>query len=59
MPSRYSATVRHATLMPYSARTVAILLSLSGWRGFSAATNLRMQARTAIDERSAPESVLR
>ncbi len=56
--SRYLAIVRRAIRMPCPARTVAILLSLSGWRGFSATTSLRIWARTAVEERSSPLPVL-
>ena len=40
--SRYLAMVRRATLIPWSSRMPAILLSLSGLRGFSASTSFLM-----------------
>ncbi len=58
MFSRYLATVRRATWMPWSPRMAAILMSLKGLEGGSAAMSLRMIARMATDEHSPPVAVL-
>src|SRR5690554_8010782 len=56
--SRYFAIVRRATLIPSFDRIRAIWLSLSGFSGSSAATSLRILARTAVDDCS-PSSLAR
>ena len=56
--SRYFAMVRLATLMPCSAKISAILLSLNGLAGISAATSFLINSRIAVDEHSPPFSVL-
>jgi hypothetical protein len=48
------ATVRLATDIPSSASNFAILLSLNGFAGFSAPINLRIFARTDVDDWSSP-----
>ena len=58
MASRYLAIVRRATLIPCSLRRSAILLSLSGFLGFSAEINFLMIALIAVDEHSPPDAVL-
>src|SRR5690554_5192426 len=55
--SRYLAMVRRATLMPCSSSIFAILLSLSGLRGVSAATIFLIRARIAVEENSPPAAV--
>jgi hypothetical protein len=50
--------VRRATLIPCSASTLAILLSLRGLAGFSAATSFLIMALIAVAEHSPPSSVL-
>ena len=56
--SRYLATVLRATLIPWSARMAAILLSDSGLLGFSAPTSFLIRARMAVADASPPEAVL-
>ena len=56
--SRYFAIVLLATIMPCSVSKSAILLSLNGLAGFSAATNFLMSALMAVEEHSPPLSVL-
>ena len=56
--SLYLAIVLLATLTPRSPRISAILLSLSGFLGFSAATSFLIIARIAVAEHSPPLSVL-
>ena len=51
MPSRYFATVRLATEIPSSFSKFVILLSLSGFCGFSVAISLRIFARTEVEDR--------
>ncbi len=58
MDSRYFAIVLRATLIPCSARMEAILLSLSGFCGCSAATSFLISALIAVDEQAPPKSVL-
>src|SRR6056297_2751278 len=55
--SRYLAMVRLATWIPCSSSSWVILLSLSGLRGFSAATSFRISARMAVEEHSPPAVV--
>jgi hypothetical protein len=52
--SRYFATVRRATAMFCSASMAAILLSLSGFLGFSSAVSFLIRARIAVLETSPP-----
>ena len=54
--SRYFATVRLATLMPWSPSMFAIFESLSGLLGFSAPISLRIFARTDVDDCSWPSA---
>ena len=56
--SRYLATVRLATLIPWSPSMAAILLSLNGFFGVSVAISFLIIARIAVDEHSPPSSVL-
>ena len=55
--SRYFAIVLLATWIFFSFKRLAILLSLSGLRGFSSATNFFISARIAVEETSPPLSV--
>jgi len=55
--SRYLAIVRRATLIPFSSSSSVILLSLSGFRVFSAAMSFLMIARIAVEEHSPPPLV--
>jgi len=48
--SRYFATVRLATEIPSAFNKFVILLSLSGLDGFSAPINLRIFARTDVED---------
>jgi hypothetical protein len=57
MASRYFATVLLATDIPSSFSKFVILLSESGFTGFSAPISLRIFARTDVDAWSYPVSV--
>jgi len=57
MPSRYLAIVRLATLIPFSFKKAAILLSLSGFSGLSSSINSLIKDRIAIAEHSPPPAV--
>src|SRR6187397_1509663 len=52
--SRYLATVRRATLIFWVLSIAVILLSLSGFRGFSSAVSFLISARIAVLETSPP-----
>lgn len=53
--SLYFATVRRATLIPWSDRRFAILLSLSGFLMLSADISFLMTARMAVEDASPPK----
>lgn len=55
--SRYLAIVLLATLMPFSFKRSAILLSLNGLEGFSLPMSSLMKALMAVEEHSPPPSV--
>lgn len=50
--------MRRATLIPCSAKISAILLSLNGLAGVSAATSFLISSLIAVEEQSPPFSVL-
>src|SRR5713101_1114907 len=55
--SRYLAMVRRATTMPWSPRSSAMALSVSGVFGVSAPISWRISARIAVAEHAPPVSV--
>src|SRR5581483_9992181 len=57
MDSRYFATVRRATLMPWPARISAILLSLIGLVEDSDSTSFLISSRIAVAEQVPPSAV--
>ena len=56
--SRYLATVRRATLMPFSSSIFASLLSLNGFALFSSSISFLIIARMAVAEHTPPSEVL-